>query len=444
MRKILATMLAICLLMGVNGVAEEWTADAFAIAVLDDLANGRWEDVFARSDTAMQAALGSADGYKALWAQLTDMMGAFAEASAEKSVQQGGFTLVHVRCAFESMDAALMIVVNEQRQLSGISVLSVTAKSTEEAVLGEFVEEAIQLRPGAVDATDGLLTLPEGSGPFPAVIMLHGSGSADMDEAVFANAPFRDLARGLAELGVASLRYDKFTYAHPDLIGADFTVEKEYVRDALDAARILLADARIGEIYVLGYSMGAMLAPRVMTALQSEAGDRLAGGVLLAGTPLHLWEVQHRQNLDAIAKLSGDEKAAAEALVAAELEKFGALSQLTGEQLMAETLFGIPAYYQVEEMSIDPVESALALGLRLFIAQGAKDWQTRPENGIELWKAQLPEGFDATYHLYEDMNHMLSDMEGESTGTPSDYMDAGARVSAELIGDIAQWISSKG
>lgn len=60
----------------------------------------------------------------------------------------------------------------------------------------------------------GLLTLPDGAGPFPAVLLVHGSGPQDRDEAVGPNRPFRDLAVGLAALGVASLRYDKIGRAH--------------------------------------------------------------------------------------------------------------------------------------------------------------------------------------------------------------------------------------
>ena len=233
MRKILATLLAICLLAGGFAIAEERTPEAFALDVLRDLADGKWEDVFARSDAVIKEALGSADGYRELWAQATDAMGSFLEASAGESEQLDGFTLAYVDCAFEAADAVYSHRGQRKLEVSGISIASITPKETNEAVDGKFVEEAIQLRPNAQDATDGLLTLPLGDGPFPAVIMVHGSGPSDMNETALANAPFRDLARGLAELGVASLRYDKFTFAHPELIGADFTVEKEYVYDAL-------------------------------------------------------------------------------------------------------------------------------------------------------------------------------------------------------------------
>ena len=60
----------------------------------------------------------------------------------------------------------------------------------------------------------GVLTLPKGDGPFPVVVLVHGSGAHDMDETVFSFKPFRDLAVGLANHGIAVLRYDKRTHTH--------------------------------------------------------------------------------------------------------------------------------------------------------------------------------------------------------------------------------------
>jgi len=60
----------------------------------------------------------------------------------------------------------------------------------------------------------GVVRAPEGAGPFPAVVMVHGSGPGDMDEKVLKLTPFKDLAEGLAGFGIASLRYDKRTFAY--------------------------------------------------------------------------------------------------------------------------------------------------------------------------------------------------------------------------------------
>ena len=86
----------------------------------------------------------------------------------------------------------------------------------------------------------GVLTLPEGKGPFPAVVLVGGSGAHDRDETIGPNKPFRDLAVGLARHGIASLRYDKRTYAYGvQMAGKAITVDDEVTDDALTASHVL-------------------------------------------------------------------------------------------------------------------------------------------------------------------------------------------------------------
>ncbi|MBR5981737.1 MAG: alpha/beta fold hydrolase, partial [Firmicutes bacterium] len=114
---------------------------------------------------------------------------------------------------------------------------------------------------------DGLLTLPDGTeGPFPAVVMVHGSGPSNKDEKVLKLTPFKDLAEGLAKHGIASLRYDKRTFAHArKMKKLDLTAREETIDDAVAALDMLKNDRRIdtNRIFILGHSMGAMLAPRI-------------------------------------------------------------------------------------------------------------------------------------------------------------------------------------
>lgn len=446
MRRVLTFLLIFSVLLIPMPVLAEEDATAWALDVLDRLADGDFETVYENSDAAMQGALGSADGMAAVWAQLTAMMGALEDAQVAETGEQSGYILVSVQCAFANADAVLALAFDTQGRLSSLGLTSMTARgSADEADADGYIEEAVVLRAGRDDATNGVLTLPEGEGPFPAVVMVHGSGPSDMNETAYANAPFRDLAHGLARLGVASIRYDKYTtYAHPEMcLDTDFTVDDEYTRDAVDAAALLAGDARISDIYLLGHSQGAMLGPRIMRAICEEAGDRLRGGVLLAGSPLPMWEIQYHQNLDALDTLTGDALEENRALVEAEVKKVESMAGLTDAELQKQTLFGINAYYQMDEMRVDAVQTAVSIGLPLFIAQGAKDWQVRPADGIEAWREALPEDFDATYKLYQNMNHMLADMEGEMTGTAADYMDADAHVSEALIEDIAAWINGR-
>ena len=61
------------------------------------------------------------------------------------------------------------------------------------------------------------VTLPKGAGPFPAVVLVQGSGPHDRDETIGPHEPFRDLAWGLASRGIAVLRYDKRRDLPPNL-----------------------------------------------------------------------------------------------------------------------------------------------------------------------------------------------------------------------------------
>ena len=445
MRHVLVFLLIFLLCISPVTALAEASAAVLAEDVLASLAEGDFAAVFENSDAAMQEAVGDADGMAAVWTQITGLLGTLTQAQAEDAGAQGDYRVVLAQCAFENADATLTLAFDAQGRLGSLGLVDMRMREEGAAAdAGGYIEEAIKLRAGEDDATNGILTLPEGEGPFPAVVMVHGSGPSDMDESAYACAPFRDIAHGLARLGVASIRYDKYTYAHPEnCLRTDFTVDDEYTRDALDAAALLMEDARIADLYLLGHSQGAMLAPRIMAAMQTEVGERLRGGVLLAGSPLPMWEIQYHQNLDVLKTLSGEALAQSEALVEAEVAKAAALADMPAEELQKQTFFGINAYYQADEMSVDAAQTAVDLDLPLFIAQGQKDWQVRPADGVEAWQAKLPQDFDAVYKLYPDMTHMLFDLQGTPTGTAADYMAADARVSEALIEDIAAWIAAR-
>ena len=142
---------------------------------------------------------------------------------------------------------------------------------------------------------NGFLTLPDDlSKPVPAVVMVHGSGSSNMDEKVMKLTPFKDLAEGLAQHGVASLRYDKRSFAHGRKMMKEgpITVKEETVDDAIKAVEMLKTDPRIDHdnVYILGHSMGAMLAPRI----DAEGGD-VKGLIMMAGSPYRMEDIVIRQ-----------------------------------------------------------------------------------------------------------------------------------------------------
>ena len=243
------------------------------------------------------------------------------------------------------------------------------------------------------------LTLPEGAGPFPAVVLVHGSGPHDMDETIGPNKPFRDIADGLAARGVASLRYTKRTRQYKP---ANITLNEETIQDAVSAANLLRANPKIDakRVYIVGHSLGGYAAPRI-----AQADPKLAGLILLAGNARPISELIDEQ-----------------------------IEYLGGTPAQAEEMKKkFPAAY-LEELAADPVAVAKTLTVPMLILQGERDYQVTMKD-FARWRTLA--GPRVTLKSYPGLNHLFQPGEGKST--PAEY---GKEVpfSAAVLDDIAAWI----
>ena len=154
----------------------------------------------------------------------------------------------------------------------------------------EYVETDIVVETGEYKLP-GKLTIPESKDKVPGVIFVHGSGANDMDESIGALKLFEELAINLAEKGVASIRYDKRTYAYAEQLATklDFTVYEEVIDDAISAINILKQNDKISDIYIIGHSFGGQLAPVIANKTDVK------GVIILAGTTEHIIDVAMNQ-----------------------------------------------------------------------------------------------------------------------------------------------------
>jgi len=219
-----------------------------------------------------------ADKLETMWRkQLPAQLGAFKKQGAARREQLQGYEIVLVTCEFEKATLDARVVFDKAGKIAGLGFVPTAppAKYVPPAYADPAKFEETEVTVGSGEwALPGTLTMPKGQGPFPAVVLVHGSGPNDRDEAVGPNKPFQDLAWGLAARGIAVLRYDKRSKVYQSKILADpkleatMTVKDETIDDALAAAGLLEKTKGIapGRVFILGHSLGGFLMPRIAVA----------------------------------------------------------------------------------------------------------------------------------------------------------------------------------
>lgn len=303
-----------------------------------------------------------------------------------------------------------------------------------------MIEERIIVGKGGEYPLNGMLTIPEGAeGPVPAVVMLHGSGTSDMDERVLKCTPFKDLATGLAERGIASIRYDKRSFAHARKMkkAGLITVKEEAIEDAVLAAELIRKDPRIDadRVFLLGHSMGAMIAPRV-----DAEGGNFRGLILMAGTPRTLEEVLMDQN-EAVRKSA---KGLVKWIIGRQIEKMtkkvDGIYEMSDDESKTVSFGGGVTLYYFKEMGKHPAGDYLkASDKPLLVMQGSKDLQVNAEKDFNLYK-ELLEGKDATFILYEGLNHVFVPAITDDIMKLKQEYGRERHIGTEVFEDIAEWI----
>ena len=283
------------------------------------------------------------------------------------------------------------------------------------------------------------LTVPAGRGPFPAVVLVSGSGPNDQDETLGPDKPFLDLADGLAAGGVATLRYDKRTKDYPAQLDlATFTPTQEYVPDAIAAVDLLRSRPEVApsRIYVLGHSQGGTFAPLI-----AKTDPGVAGVIMMAAAAEPFGADLVRQ-VRYLATLGGSIGAHAQAEMPAVLQ---AEAQIDSPDLASEPasthmsplLGGAGPAYWLDLRRYDEVATAREIPQPLLFLQGDRDYQVTVADDLDLWTQGLSGRPGVTLHTYTQDDHLF--IGGSGPPSPADY-DHPGHVDAHVIADIVSWI----
>lgn len=308
----------------------------------------------------------------------------------------------------------------------------------------------------------GTLTVPEGDGPHPVVILISGSGAQNRDEELMGHKPFHVLADYLTRRGIAVLRFDdrgvgESTGNFATATTLDFTddvlagVEFLKTRPEIDPARIGL----------IGHSEGGLVAPMAANATSDVAFIVLMAGPAVNGEQISLLQTdlilrasgaseediaEQRALLEALFELARNVEDMEQTAAAMRDVLMASFETLSEEELAAlgdvETAIAVQIsqllspWYQFF-MTYDPMPALKDVTCPVLAINGSKDLQVPAQLNLSLIEQALQEGGNKNYTVLElaDLNHLFQTAQ---TGSPDEYYlieETMSPVALEVMGD---------
>lgn len=316
-------------------------------------------------------------------------------------------------------------------------------------------EVTVESAPGVKLA--GTLTLPAGKGPFPAVVLITGSGPQDRDETIFGHKPFAVIADRLTRDGIAVLRMDDrgvakstgdFAAAIDDDFAVDTAADVAFLRTRAD-----IDPARIG---LIGHSEGGIVAPKV-----AAKDPRIAFIVLMAGpgvplsqvlaaqraklapamgqTPKQVRQTQALTDRMVLAMRGSKDEAEAHARAMKVITGEGADLIRSNEQAeaMATTL---SSKWMRDLFDYDPGPTLAKVTCPILALNGSKDGQVLPEQNLPPIRTATKGNPDVTLVELPGLNHLF---QTAKTGALGEYADIEETVAPVALDTMADWIRKR-
>jgi alpha-beta hydrolase superfamily lysophospholipase len=400
----------------VNTKAPADIVEAEARALIEALSAGSAEAAETHFDQQMRRKLPPV-ALVSLWRTLQARNGALASWHVLEREQVAGTDRLTFELKFSQRVMHCQVAFEPStHEVTGLFFLSAASEApTEQEADPDVHQETLRVGPLALPASFALPA--SASPPLPAALLVGGSGANDRNESIANAKPFRDLAYGLAKHGIATLRYDKRTFAHPELVKdpASFTVEDEVLTDAVAALRSLRSRPEVDpkRVFVIGHSLGALLTPEI-----AQRGGGVAGLVLLAapGRPLEQILLEQLESARPGADFSGLER------------QVQALPNVPPGALV----LGVPAGYWRDADHRDEMAIAVELGRPVLLLRGALDRNVAAVDH-ERWLAKLSNRVPVKSATLPGLNHLF---------LPAIETDEQQHVPPEVIDVIARFIQS--
>lgn len=288
----------------------------------------------------------------------------------------------------------------------------------------------------------GTLTLPQGIGPFPGVILLLGSGNHDRDETVFFHKPFLLLSDYLTRRGIAVLRFDKRGCSKSTGNFLTATTE-DFGKDALSAFEFLKTRPEIDrmKIGLLGHSEGGTVA--AMAAAQARDVRFI---VLMAAMGIRGDKISHGQRI-LLARSQGvpdrvieeSEKAFDNAVEIINSEKDNTLAM---EKLKDKNFAPLLTPYFRHFLAFEPAPLWAKVSCPVLALNGERDAQVNADVNLDELKKALHAGGnnEVTTMKLPGLNHLFQTCK---SGMPAEYASIEETIAPQVLEVIGSWIQKQ-
>lgn len=310
----------------------------------------------------------------------------------------------------------------------------------------------------------GTLTLPQGDGPFPAVILVSGSGPQDRDEALLGHKPFYIIADYFTRRGIAVLRFDDRGVGKSGGSFAEAT-SFDFAKDAEAAFKFLISEKKIDikKIGIAGHSEGGLIAPIVavnnpdLDFIILMAGPGTSGHKIIIDQTRLIMEKSGEKEATInevlvltdkqirIVKAENDSALASRKMYEETVKQINAMKSVAADAKPAMISQAQAGIAQMNSpwfrafVTYDPAVTLVKVKCPVLAMNGTLDLQVPCETNLQAIEKYLKKGGNKEFKIvrFEGLNHLF---QHTKTGLPSEYGENEETFSTEAMDVMVEWI----
>ena len=385
-------------------------------AMLEAWEDGRISEMYGYASVELKAVIDE-DAFTQIFDGMTETFGSITAYSDGARTASAGYDvyICHVQLAHAKADFTMTF---KNTQIAGINYDLRFTDTFEKQYENGVTERYFLLQSGDYEL-NAVYTYCQAD-KAPTVLLISGSGPNDYNETVGLLTPFKDIALGLAEEGVNSLRFEKRTLRYPREFTAKYGLDEEYFDDCRAAVLYLSGQEETDGIFLLGHSLGGQIAAVLADDVDAK------GLILFSSSPRHL------------ADIAADQMIAADPGKKEQYEAYAkATKEAAEDTAKGLNYYGAADYYWADYNRINVTEMLKDAGVPVLVVNSRADLQIF-DTDIEQWQEKLSDADNVTIRIYDDLSHFGYRINAANTAE----LYRKADFPEELIKDFTEFIKA--